>query len=178
MNIRSILKSWDIWAALAITIIAWLVLPSAVKNDLVINLYNVGISVLAIVFSVYFAALAIIISSGDNDFIHFLEENGDYTIIISGFRFSLIILFLALLYSIFIYAATALWVSNGETAQNSFWFIVFVFASMYGLMATALSSLDAIKYASYRVRFIRASYKKGARNRSDQDSGQSGKRSG
>ena len=178
MNVKDVLKSWDIWVAIFITFVVWFILPATIKNDLVLNLYNIGISVLSIVFSVFFAALAIIITSGDNDFIHFLEETNDYSIIISGFKLALIILFLALLYSIFIYAATALWISDGGSTQSIYWFAGFVFWFMYGLMATADSSLTSIRYAVYRVQFIRASHKKGSQERGNQSSGQSGRRSG
>jgi drug/metabolite transporter (DMT)-like permease len=174
MSIKSIFSSWDIWVALGAAGLAWFVLPSFVSNDLVINLYNVGISVLAIVFSVFFAALAIIISSGDNDFIQFLEETGDYSTIISSFRSALVLLFFALLYSLLIYASTAIWIAGKLTEQNSLWFVLFVFLFIYGLTSTALSSFDAIRYASFRVRFLQALHIKKMRNEKDNDMGESG----
>jgi hypothetical protein len=174
MRVASIVRSWDIWVAFFIAALAWFVMPSIVKNDLVINLYNVGISVLSIVFSVFFAALTIIISSGDNEFIEFLEETGDYTIIISSFKASLVILFLALLYSLLIYAATAVWASSNAIGQNSLWFILFVFLFIYGLTSTALSAFDAIRYASVRVRFLKALHLKKMRNEKDSGLGEAG----
>src|SRR5262245_61894272 len=108
MKIRSVLMSWDILAAAIIAVVLYFVLPDRVNNAFASTLYGVGITVLSIIFSVYFAALAIIISSGDNDFIHFLEEKGSYTRLINSFRFSLILLFVSLISSIIMSIITAI----------------------------------------------------------------------
>ena len=46
-------------------------------------------------------------TSGDDEFVHFLEENGDFTAIVDTFRFSLLLLFGALVYSIIVYIYTS-----------------------------------------------------------------------
>ena len=155
MRISNILMSWDIIVAAIVAVILYFVLPTQIDNDFASTVYGIGITVLSIVFSVYFAALAIIISSGDNDFIHFLEDGGNYTTIISSFRFSLILLFVSLVSSIIMSVITAILGINNIDAQHKFVLSIFSFLFSYSLFATAISSLDAIRYAERRVVFIR-----------------------
>lgn len=154
MKLKNIIVSRDFLGALCVALIASAIFFPSVKNEFAKDLYSVDISVLSIVFSVYFAALAIIISSGDNEFIHYLEKNGYYGVIVNSFKFSLLALFVALIYSCFIYTLTAFWVSNNLADQNTTYLFLFVFLFLYGLFATAISSLDAIKYSEYRVKFL------------------------
>ncbi len=58
---------------IVLAIVSAIFLPSCVSNDLVAGYYSIGISVLSIVFSIYFAALAIIIASPPDDFVKFME---------------------------------------------------------------------------------------------------------
>jgi K+-sensing histidine kinase KdpD len=146
---------WDLLLALVLAVLLGFILPDNIDNSFASTIYGVGISVLSIIFSVFFAALAIIISSGDNDFIHFLEENGDYSIIINSFRFSLILLFISLIVSIIMFVITSLWQSNNIATQPKIVLALFTFIFSYSLFVTANSSLDALKYAERRVIFIR-----------------------
>ena len=157
---REIIMSWDFLASLIIAGFSYFLFRPEIKSDFAKDMYGIGISVLAIVFSVYFAALAIIISSGDNEFVEFLETRGYYSIIIGAFQFSLAVLFIALIYSVVAYTITAYNSSNQISSQPIVWFCLFMFLFPYGLFATANSSLDAIKYAEYRVKFL-LSRKKG-----------------
>jgi hypothetical protein len=154
-TVRSILFSWDFMIAILIAIIAFWLLPCKVANDLARDVYNVGITSLSIIFSVYFAALAIIISSGDNDFIDFFDEQGDYTRLIKSFRYALLALLLALLLSIFLYTAATVLFYGKHPDQPKFIMVVFSFFSSYGLLATFMAANDSIKYALYRVKFLR-----------------------
>jgi glucan phosphoethanolaminetransferase (alkaline phosphatase superfamily) len=129
--------------------------PYRVNNAFAKDIYGVGISVLSIVFSVYFAALAIIISSSDDSFIMFLEEEGDYTALISSFKFSLSILFFALLYSLIIFSVTSAWIVQ-ECKMQSFWYLVgFSLLFLWGLFAAFNATRDSIMYAQYRARFLK-----------------------
>ena len=154
MKTRDIFLAWDFLGALCVAGLVFVFFAPSVSNTFVKDLYGVGISVLSIVFSVYFAALAIIISSGDNDFVRYLQSRGYYRNIIDAFKLTLIILFLALIYSIVIYSLTSAWLNRNAGEQNVFWFIVFAFCFTYGLFATANSVLNAIKYAEFRVKFL------------------------
>jgi len=154
MKANEIFWSLDFAVALIISVLVSYVLPFWVSNELAHDLYNIGISVLSIVFSVYFAALAIIISSSDDDFVRFLEEEGDYTGIVNSFQFSLGALFVALLYSLVLYAVTAAWTSAGHREQQFWWLSIFAFLFPYGLFAALYSTIDSIKYAKRRTKYL------------------------
>ena len=151
---------WDFLTSLFVASILYYLLPSTISNAFSRDVYGIGISVLSIVFSVYFAALAIIISSSDDDFVDFLEEQGSYTGIISTFRSSLFILFIALLFSLFIYALTSAWIASGVNPgqtgfQSKKYFVAFVFLFFYGLFCALNATLDSIKYALSRARYLK-----------------------
>lgn len=154
MKAKDVLWSWDFILALVLTIATWLMLPHWVRNEFAHDLYGIGISVLSIVFAVFFAALAIIISSSDDDFVRYLEKDGDYTKIVATFQFSLATLFLALIYSLIMYAFTSAWLSQKFQSQPYWWLVIFGFLFSYGLFAALNSTFDSIQYAKYRVRYL------------------------
>jgi len=155
MKIKDIILSRDILAALAVAGVTFILLPSRITHALARDLYSVGISVLSIVFSVYFAALAIIISSSDNDFVEFLEETDDYSGLIETFRFSLLVLFVALIFSITMYILSSIWIADNYIDQPSLITVVFCFLFLYGMFAAATATLDAIKYSKFRAKFLK-----------------------
>jgi hypothetical protein len=155
MKLRSIIWSWDFLCAISFTIVIALILPCKVSNEFAHDLYGIGISVLSIVFSVFFAALAIIISSSDDNFVRFLEENGDYSRLINSFIFTLYSLFLALLYSLSLYGLTAAWIAQ-ECPLQPFWLLViYCFLFLYSLFAVLYSIHDSIKYTKYRIKYLK-----------------------
>ena len=155
MKIKNIIFSWDLAFTIILTILTYCFFPTNLKNELTKDIFGVGISILSIVFSVFFAALAIIISSGDNEFINFIESNGNhFTKIITSFKYSLLLLFLGLLYSVIVYTYTSNLLSNKILLQSKWILIIFVFIFFYGLFASVNSTLDAIKYAEFRTRFL------------------------
>ncbi|PKL77267.1 MAG: hypothetical protein CVV25_14800 [Ignavibacteriae bacterium HGW-Ignavibacteriae-4] len=154
MKIRNVIFSWDFSFTVIVTILCYCFFPNSLNCELTKDIYSVGISVLSIVFSVFFAALAIIISSGDNDFINFIESNGNhFTKIIASFKFSLVLLFIGLLYSILVYTFTSNQIVNDNVLQSKWILTIFAFIFFYGLFASLNSTLDAIKYAEFRTRF-------------------------
>jgi len=154
MKIKNIIFSWDLIISLFISAIVLCFLPKQIPVKLSKDLYGVGISVLSIVFSVFFAALAIIMTAGDNKFVKFLEEEGDYRRIVDTYKITLLILFIALIYSIIIYGFTSLLIAKEVQVQNKCYLVIFTFLFGYGLFASVNSTLDSIKYAQYRARFI------------------------
>lgn len=154
-SVRSTFVSWDFVVAFSIAISAFLLLPQKVANDFARDIYNVGITSLSIIFSVYFAALAIIISSGDNDFIDFFDEEGDYTRLIKSFRYALFTLVVALLLSISFYTVATILFYKKEPDQPKTLMTIFSFSASYSLLATFMAANDAIEYALYRVKFLR-----------------------
>lgn len=155
MKIKSIFLSWDIILSIVISVLFYFNVPCLIDIVFAKDLYSIGISVLSIVFSVYFAALAIIISAGDNEFVKFLEEDENlYSELIFTFKFSLIILFIALIYSIILYIQTPFKISQDIKFQNRIFVVIFSFLFFYGLFASLNATLDSIKFAKYRTKFL------------------------
>lgn len=164
--IRKIFLSFDfIGSALCVLIMIPLV-PSVVPTSVAKEFFGICISVLAIVFSVFFAALAVFITSGDNEFVKFLEEEGAFTRIIWSFRVTLLALFVALILSIALFISTLQSDSAMTTSSYPGWIVVaFAGIAIYAMLATVNSCLDAIKYAEFRARFIKIlESKKGTKN--------------
>jgi len=110
---------------------------------------------LAIIFSVFFAALAILITSGDNEFVRFLQSEGFYKKIIFTFKYTLILLFIGFILAISLFIGILPYaLSTTVYIYPKLNFLVFTFIAIYSLFATANSSLDAIKYAEFRARFL------------------------
>jgi len=159
MRLFTILKSffltWDIYASLFVVVILAFLLRDEISLGLVKEILSVSISVLAIVFSVFFAAMAILITAGDNEFVRFLEEDGSFTQITWVFRVTLLLLFLALFISIILFVIVVMF--SGEDDGYTFpkWgLLLYSFLASYALLSAINSSLDAIKYAELRARFL------------------------
>lgn len=154
MKIRQILKSWDIWLALICTVVVVVLLPVCISADFAKDMYFMGLSVLAIVFSIFFASLAVIMSSSHDDFVSFLEEKKQYTAIVSSFTYTLVLLFAALLLSIVLYVYTSYSISQADKDQTKWLFVGFAFLALYALFAVVMSTRDTISYSQYRARFL------------------------
>lgn len=159
MKIKSIIWSFDFIIAFLLAVVLEVYMPNLVSNSLVKEIYNVGISVLSIIFSIYFTALTIIISSGDNEFILFLEEEKTFTALLAILKYTLIVLFLALVYSIGIFAATVSFLDVKWQHQQKEFCVVFAFLFSYSLLATVGSISNSIVYASKRIQFLRLTRK-------------------
>ncbi len=156
MKIRTIVLSWDTVLALFITLVTAVFLPATLNASFTISFYSVGISVLSIVFSLFFASLAIIMASSDNDFIRFLEEEGDFTALLDTFGVTLLMLFLSLIYSIVLYLATDYFLKKHPDgyAQFNIFFLAFEFLFSYSLIASALSVKDTMKFSRLRAKYL------------------------
>jgi formate hydrogenlyase subunit 3/multisubunit Na+/H+ antiporter MnhD subunit len=154
-DLRVWVVSYDfLWSGI-ITILLWLALPNTISNNFAKDVYGAGIAVLSIVFSVFFAALVTIISTGDNDFITFLEEKRIFTRLLGMFRFSMLLLFIALLSSMFLYGFTVFIIDSHQTQQSKYFFMAFSFLFSYSLFGSFLSSQDAIRFAESRVKYAK-----------------------
>jgi hypothetical protein len=164
MMIKRVVFAWDFLLAIVGAIFIAVVFPCALPIDFAKDIYNVGISVLSIVFSVFFAALAIIMASSDDDFVRFLEKDGDYTLLINTFQVSLSVLFVALIFSIVLYTYSAFRLANHVLFQRKWWLVAFGFLFLWGLFAAASSIHDAILYSKFRSRFLLLAKKEVPRN--------------
>ena len=146
--------SYDTIIALILSAICLYLIPEWVGGGLVKDLLGMGIGVLSIIFSIFFAALAFIMSSSDNEFVKFLEKDKIFTGIINTFKWTVGSLFVALLYSIIVYIAIAFKNELSENFVFSKYIIgLFCFLFFYSLIATILSTQDAIKYSNARIDF-------------------------
>jgi len=153
--IHRYILSIDTFIGIVCTAICVYFLPDWIEMDLFISLLEVGIGVLSIVFSIFFAALAFIMSSSDDDFVKFLETNGHYSKLINTFRFTVLALFVALFYSIIFFIITT-FCKHQESYEYiaEIFVLIFCFLFFYSLIATILSTLDAIKYSENRIKFL------------------------
>src|SRR5437868_6455509 len=147
MNIRTVILSYDSILGALVSLVVSVLLPRWVPNDFAKDLYSVGISVLSIIFAIFFAALAIIMSSSDDEFVVFLEEKGDYSTVIAAFRFTLMALFIALMVSIAFYAWATLRLSNKIPFQHFLFLSAFSFLFTYAMIAALISARDSIRYS-------------------------------
>lgn len=156
MKIKDVIFCWDFIIAIIISIATYIIIPIHLQGSFVKDIYSMGISVLSIIFSVYFAALAIIISSGDDDFVKFLNSEGHYQAIISTFKYSIFMIFVALLYSLglFIYVSFALSKNTNYTQSYAF-FVSYIFIFAYSMFCVFNSTIDSIRYSSYRIRYLK-----------------------
>lgn len=153
--LKSIFISWDFIVAIVVAIALYFLLPSLVPAKIVKPIYEVSISVLSVIFSVFFAALAVLITAGDNEFVRFLEEEGLYKKIIFTFKVTLILLFIAMLFSIVSFVTILPYTETDIKFMYSKEMIVlFSFFTLYALFASINSTMDAIKYAEYRAAYL------------------------
>ncbi|RXM42262.1 hypothetical protein BOW57_17080, partial [Flavobacterium sp. YO64] len=78
-RVKSFIYCWDFGIAFFATLITYYFLPDYINMKFTLSFYNVAMTVLSIIFSLFFTAMAIIMSSSDNDFIEFLEETKTFT---------------------------------------------------------------------------------------------------
>lgn len=157
MKWRQFILSIDFAFAVIVTASVGYFIPATIKYDFTTSFYNVGITVLSIVFSLFFASLAILMSLSDSEFIDFLEEKEHYSTLIFTYKFTLVCLFFSLGYSIVLYAFADYWVKHHpkNCLHNNWFFLGFVFVFTYSLTATALCIKDAIKFSKYRLDFLK-----------------------
>lgn len=157
MKISNIILSWDFVVAIVLTLVTALILPTSIELNFCKSFYSTGITVLSIIFSIFFAALAIIMASSDNDFIVFLEENGDFTALLESFKITLVMLFISLVYSIVLFVYTDYYISVLQkqiVSQHKTFFLIFEFLFCYSLLATGLSVKDTIIFSNFRAKYL------------------------
>ncbi|MEE9905520.1 MAG: hypothetical protein K4305_08880 [Chlorobium sp.] len=150
--IESVIKSWDLWVSIFLATFFYFLYQDNINLEKCEKIFEVCIAFLSIIFSVYYAAYAVLVASGDDEFIRFLEEDGSYMDIILTFRYTLILLFISLFFSVILYFYSLLALIEGISVSLMSIYFFFV---MYALFAVMQSSLDAVKYSEYRVRFLK-----------------------
>jgi hypothetical protein len=121
---------------------------------------NIVITVISIIFSLLFTACTILITSSDDDFICFFDEDGSYEDLIWTFKITLIALFSTLIYSLGLYLSTSYFVDAYSTPktiwlQNKIFFNILNFLLSYSLIGTLMSINNSIKYSLFRVKYVK-----------------------
>ena len=83
MKTKDVVFSWDIFVSVILTILFCVFIPGNFKIEEASQLFLVSITVLAILFTIFLAVLVVMISSGDNEFLVFLEHSYSYKKILS-----------------------------------------------------------------------------------------------
>jgi hypothetical protein len=161
-KIIDIIAGWDFIISILVFVLIYIFVPEYMEMKFTLSFYNIGISVLSIVFSVFFAALAIIVSASDNEFIDFMEENGHFTHLIWTFRFTLFLLFLSLVYSIILYMCTNYYIETytEKWYQHSIFFSIFSMLFTYSMVATVMGVNNSIKFTGFRLQYLKAKKEK------------------
>ncbi len=163
MKFSNIILSWDFVIALIFSLATALFMPKDITLEFSKSFYDIGITVLSIVFSIFFTVLAIIMASSDNDFIAFLEEEGDFTALLNSFKITLIALFVSLIYSITLFMVVNYGIESPEKFHlkyNLIYFLIFEFLFTYSLIATGLSVKDTIVFSTYRAKYLKEKNKR------------------
>lgn len=160
MNVKRIIRTYvlslDFLISIGTTIVTCIILPTYIKTIFAQSFYNSGMTVLSIIFSLFFTALTFIMSSSDNDFILFFEERNHFSRLMVTFKFTLYSLFVSLLYSIILYTLSDFWVKEiGEKSiQLKWYFLTFEFLFLYSIIATLQSAKDTVTFSTSRTKFL------------------------
>jgi hypothetical protein len=152
-TVNNIILSWDTIIALMATMASIIIVPNNINNEFCTTIYGTAISVLSIIFSIFFASLAVIMAFPDNEFIEFIEHPTNmFSRLISYFKITLGALFLALIYTIFIFMLSNYTKQNTTCTKPLF--CIFIFLFTYGLFATAFAVLVTLKLTINRAKYI------------------------
>lgn len=157
-RIEKILISWDTFFSLLAMLIACLVTPNCLDNKFCYSIYEMAITILAIIFSIFFASLTVIMAFPDNEFISVIEndEKKLFTQLIGFFKDTLFALFISLLYTIILYVFSLYY---GDTASgNRILFISFIGIFIYSLVATIIAVNVTLSITTSRAKFLANKY--------------------
>ncbi|ADQ45658.1 hypothetical protein Calkro_0776 [Caldicellulosiruptor kronotskyensis 2002] len=162
MKIKNIFISWDFIISVLVAIIMFFIFPWRINGLFAKDIFAGALTVLSVVFSIYLAALAIIISSSDNEFIEFLEKEKMYSSIIDTFKVTLVVTFFSLVLTSILYGITAYFSIQSSSGYyiNKLVLIIFIFFFFYSLLSVFVSALDSVTYFKMRTRFIRIKFRK------------------
>jgi len=156
MKLKYIFVSWDFITALFVFLFSFIVLPKEIFAEDAINIYQVGVTILSLIFSIYFASMAFILSSSDDEFVLFLEEKGHFTYLIESFSYTLKVVFIALMFSLS-FLIMNFFVMEKIVAPINSRFIVslFLLIGSYSLFCVIGTTMDSIKFVKYRIEYLK-----------------------
>lgn len=167
-RLGKIILSYDFIISLTLAIGIRIALCNDISLIFARDLYSTAISIFSIMFSVYFAAIAIMSSSNDNEFAKYLIKEGLYTEIVWTQRYTLYTILVSLLTAFIFYGICAYKLGDvPESNKHLYTFsrdqlVVSIAILTYGLLAAFSVASDAIRYAHYRSAFLDVTENKAA----------------
>lgn len=167
-KVETYILSYDTILGLIALILGILFVPEKIENSVCIAVYGTAIAVLSIIFSIFFASLAVILAFPDNEFIIFIERgNRLFSRMLAYFKATLFILFASLIFNIVIYIHASL---NGyNTEYNRPIFLVFLFIFTYSLIATITAVIVTLKLTQSRSDYLARRIEREATDEPDED---------
>lgn len=158
-NIRSILIGYDFKISVLLSVILYFILPDYLLMKFMITYYNIVITIVSIIFSLLFTACSILMSSSDDDFIIFLNEDKIFDDLLWTFKVTLIALFGCLIYSLFLYILTNYYIENSKIGeiwfQHKIIFCSLTLLTTYSLIATYLSVENTLIFSKFRSKYLK-----------------------
>ncbi|GAB3890067.1 hypothetical protein [Spirosoma agri] len=152
-RIESYILSYDTILGLIALILGVLFVPDKIENSVCVAIYGTAIAVLSIIFSIFFASLAVILAFPDNEFIVFIEKgNKLFSRMLAYFKATLFILFISLIFNIVIYIHASL--NGSNTEHNRPIFLTFLFVFTYSLIATITAVIVTLKLTQSRSDYL------------------------
>lgn len=154
-RVKSIILCWDF---ITITIVLFLLLifaPEYLPLELIKQVINIYITILAITFSLFFAAFAIIISSNDDSFMMFLEDDKIFSDVLWTYKFTLYISFITLILSVADFIISCALLESGYTDQYYIIFVINTALFLYSTFSIFNSIKDSIKFIEFRLKFLK-----------------------
>lgn len=156
-RVKSVILCWDFGTSFMVVLLTYYLLPDYINMKFALSFYNVAMTVLSIIFSLFFTAMAIIMSSSDNDFIEFLEQDKIFTELLWSFKVTLLSLFTSLILSIILYSGTSYWLESyneDSWLQYKILLLILEFLFLYGMLATWFCIMDTLKFSKYRSMYL------------------------
>ena len=158
-NVRSILIGYDFKISILLSVILYFILPDYLLMKFMITYCNIVITVVSIIFSLLFTACSILMSSSDDDFIIFLNEDKIFDDLLWTFKVTLIALFGCLIYSLFLYILTNYYIENSKIGeiwfQHKIIFCSLTLLTIYSLIATYLSVENTLIFSKFRSKYLK-----------------------
>ena len=148
--------SWDFFISLAITAFLFFIIPDRINLNFAMEMYSVGITMLTMCIFYFLAILALLVSASDEGFILFLKDEGIYLSIFNTYRYTIVVLFVGLMYMLVMYghASFSKHMMPNVNDQNRYMFLSFLFLFIYAVFTVFESCLDSVNYLKVRVRYL------------------------
>lgn len=158
MHVKNKFISWDFLCSFSITVYLFFAMPEQVDLRFCVDLYSLAINIILMCIFYFLAMLALLVAASDETFINYLRNQGLRVSVFLTYKYTLIMLFLTLIFTIFHYAWGDYYLKAvpNVTTQSKYFFLTFLALFIYCVFTSFESSLDSINYLKLRVMFMAA----------------------